>query len=158
MKETQHYINNKTLVKIIVDYQKLCRTAKREKRQEPQMPDVIGIYIMQLCEKIASRWNFSAYTFKDEFVLDAIERCVYAVKKFSIKKTNNAFGYLTQVAWRAMQKRINDERLQNYIKHKNSQVHFSFDNVEANDLSDKVILDFEERERQKKLDKTKKKR
>lgn len=45
-----------------------------------------------------------------------------------------------------MKKRINDEKKQNYIKHKNFQSLYvlgDFDGLSPNEMSDKVIDDFE---------------
>ena len=45
--------------------------------------------------------------------------CIAAVKNFNPDKTDNPFGYFTQIAWNAFIRRITKEKKQTYIKHKN---------------------------------------
>ena len=88
---------------------------------------------------------------------DAIERCVYAVKKFNARKSSSgAFSYLTTVAINAKKKRLKDEKKQNYIKHKYFQSQYltqDLEGLEPNEMSDKVIEDYESREERKLLTK-----
>lgn len=52
-------------------------------------------------------------------VCDGIENCVAAIDNFNPEKSNNAFGYFTQIAYNAFLRRIDKERKQQYVKHKN---------------------------------------
>lgn len=158
-KKVRNYINNPDLTAAIVQYQKECRKAVREKREQPTMPKYIGECIHSLCHKLTrgaaaapgrgvSRFDFGGYTYHDEMIDDAIERCVYAVHKFNAKKSSSAFGYLTMVAINAKKKRIKDEKKQHAILHKNFQTLSLFNEhlMEGhvpNDVSYKVVSDYE---------------
>lgn len=151
MPRVRNYVNNKDLTAAIVAYQKACKVAEHEGRPTPTIPNYVGQCIMQICNRLTRGFgfDFTGHTYRDEMVGDAIELCVYAVRKFNADKSSSgAFSYLTTVAINAMKKRIGDERKQQYIKHK----HFSsmyvlgdFDGATPNEHSDKVISDYEDR-------------
>lgn len=149
MGKKRNYCNNIDLTATIVKWQKSCRTAHRKKIDPPSIPHYVGECIYQICNRLTKgfKFDFSAYTYRDEMVADAIERCCYACYKFdATKSTAGAFSYLTTVAINAMKKRINDEKKQNYILHKNFQSLFVLGDVEGqspNEMSDKVVEDFE---------------
>ena len=152
MTKVQHYVNNKDFTKAVVQYQKECRKARRESRNQPPMTKYIGECITQICMRltVGPKFNFISYTYLDEMQRDAIERCCYAILKFKANKTKvGAFGYMTTVAVNAMKKRIQDEKKQNYAKHKYFQTLYMQQDLDGagvapNEHSDKVINDFED--------------
>ena len=158
-KKKNNYVNNKMLFEEFKKY----RAQPEDKRV---ISNYIGECIMQICQRLAFKPNFINYSYRDEMIDDAIENCVYAVPHFKPEASNNPFGYFTMVAWRAMIRRIQVEKKQNYIKHKNWQNKFLVDDIEGaglqassvtggtsgNDLSNQVIDMFE-----KKLTEVKKK-
>ncbi len=154
--KTRNYCNNVDLTNAIIDYQKLCRKNKRNEVPLPTMPKYIGECIYNICNRLTKgfNFNFQSYTYRDEMVLDAIERCCYAVHKFNHKKSSaGAFAYLTTVAINAQKKRIKDEQKVNYIKHKFFRSQFTnheMEGIEPNELSDKVIGDYEDKAAAKK--------
>jgi hypothetical protein len=153
-KKPKNYINNGDLTSCIVNYQKNCKKAEKAKQSQPTMPKYIGQCIMKICNRLTAgkNFNFASYSYRDEMIADAIERCCYAVLKFDATRAN-AFSYLTTVAVNAQKKRINDEKKQNYTKHKYFRSQFiqgDVEGMEPNELSDKVITDFEQRQQQKK--------
>lgn len=115
------------------------------------MPKYIGECIYNICNRLTKgfNFNFQSYTYRDEMVLDAIERCCYAVHKFNHKKsTAGAFAYLTTVAINAQKKRIKDEQKVHYIKHKffrAQSTNNTLPGIEPNELSDQVISNYEEK-------------
>jgi hypothetical protein len=157
MAKVRNYVNNKDLTQAIAEYQKDCRRATRNKLPTPSMPNYVGECILQICNRLTrgKSFDFSGHSYRDEMVADAIERSIYAVMKFNPKRSSSgAFSYLTTVAINAMKKRINDERRQNYTKHKFFQTQFMIGDIEGmspDEKSDKVISDFEERAAAKKL-------
>lgn len=147
----RQYVNNRDLTDAIVAYQESCKKAEKHNKPIPTMPKYIGECIMSICNRLTKGYgfDFSAYTFRDEMISDAIEICVYAVRKYNNEKsTSGAFSYLTTVAINAMKKRIGDEKKQNYIKHKNFQTRFmlhEIDGLAPDDLSERVVNDFEDK-------------
>jgi len=150
MIKKRNYINNFDLTQAIIQYQKDCKKSTKNGFTEPQMPKYIGECISSICNRLTQGFGFSfgGYSYHDEMIDDAIERCVYAVKKFNHKKaTAGAFSYLTTVAINAKKKRLKDEKKQNAIKHKWFQaqqyLNHELEGATPNELSDKVISDFE---------------
>lgn len=165
-KKPVNYINNDDLVKAILDWQFKCRDADQIGKEWPRQSDYIGRCIMQICNGLASRYNFANYSYRDEFVDDGIEACVNAIKSFNIEKTNKAFVYLTMVAFRAFQRRIIFERKQNAVKHKNFQHNFTLaaldgrlvdSGMQPNEYSNRVIDEYETKHMQPKAPVAKKK-
>jgi len=110
----RNYINNKSLYEAMLSYHE-----KRKAGEDPRIPDYVGQSIMLICNKLGTKLNFSGYTYKDEMIGDGIENCVAAVNNFDPSKSNNPFAYFTQIAWNAFLRRIQKEKKQSYIKHKN---------------------------------------
>ncbi len=156
MVKKRNYINNHDLTEAIVSYQKSCRKQEKQGLQAPIMPKYLGECIMSICNRLTQgfNFNFSSYSYRDEMIADAIERCIYAVRKFNYKKsTSGAFSYLTTVAVNAQKNRIKNEKKQNYIKHKYFQAQFmnqELEGMEPNEMSDKVVQDYEEKAAAKK--------
>lgn len=116
----KNYINNKDFYDAIVQYHERLKKHREEKRNtpEPRIPDYIGECFMLLARKIASRPNFSGYTYRDEMIDDGIENCVIGFHSFNPEKYQNPFSYFTQIIWFAFLRRIAKEEKHSYIKHK----------------------------------------
>lgn len=158
-KPKKNYVNNADFVAALNDYKQKLKTNPNIK-----IPNYIGICISDICNKMATRPNFSGYTFKDEMIGDAIENCLEAVGNFDSEKSKersrsgavNAFGYFSWIAWNAFIRRIAKEKKQIYIKYKNMQNLHIFDEYTAvdpynNEATNHIIENFET-----KLTKTKK--
>jgi len=147
----RNYVNNHDFVLALNEYK-----AKLKEDPNARIPEYIGVCISAICTKMATRPNFSGYSYKDEMVGDAIENCLDAVNNFDETKSAersrscavNAFGYFSRIAWNAFIRRIAKEKKQSYIKHKNMQninlhefqyIVDSFDN----EASNQIIEDFE---------------
>lgn len=114
MSTKKHYVNNSDLYKAIVEY-------KSKMKEDPGIgvPTYIGICIMQICNRLSTKPNFSGYSYKDEMISDGIENCLNAIKSFNEEKSKNPFAYFTQIAWNAFIRRISKEKKEVYLKHKN---------------------------------------
>lgn len=117
----KHYVNNAELLESLLDYQKRCRKAKREKISKPKIPDYVAISLMQIAEKFSHRPNFASYTFRDEMIADAIENCIMYIDNFDPKKSRNPFAYFTQIIYYAFIRRIEKEKKQLYVKYKSTE-------------------------------------
>jgi DNA-directed RNA polymerase specialized sigma24 family protein len=93
-------------------------------------------------------------------ISDGIIDCIAAVDNFDPDRTNNPFAYFTQIAWNAFIRRIQKEKKQTYIKHKNFENSFLMNelwndseniHLKANEYSSEVVRSYEN-----KLTKTKK--
>ncbi len=114
----RNYVNNPEFLQAIVDYKKLCNEAEDAGDSTPQIPNYIGHCIYQISTRLASKPNFSGYSYKDEMISDGLENAVQALGNFDPEKSHNPFAYFTQIIWYAFLRRIEKEKKQLYIKHK----------------------------------------
>jgi len=114
----KNYVNNPEFLQAIVDYKKLCVDAEDSGDDKPQIPDYIGECIYQISTRLASKPNFSGYSYKDEMISDGLENAIQALGNFDPDKSSNPFAYFTQIIWYAFLRRIDKEKKQLYIKHK----------------------------------------
>jgi len=151
----KQYVNGKDLYLAMVAYREKVDKAKLDGRPQPVIPDYVGVCFMLICNKLSTKPNFMGYSYRDEMIADAIENCVAAAHSFDPEKSNNPFAYFTQIAWNAFLRRIQKEKKQAYIKHKNfensgimdelydqSEGGFSVQ-VKHNEYSDDIIRNFE---------------
>jgi len=160
-KRKTNYINNKTLYGAMIHYKNDLQHALEHDADKPQVPRYIGESILLICNNLAKKPNFSGYTYKVDMISDGIIDCISAVDNFDPDKTNNPFAYFTQIAWNAFLRRIEKEKKQTYIKHKNYENSFllmdMYDEanqsvqLKSNEYSDEIVRAFEAR-----LTKTKK--
>jgi hypothetical protein len=113
-----NYIDNKKMYAEFVEYKKLCQIAKKDKGDNPRIPDYIGECFLLLANNISHKPNFFNYTYKDEMISDGIENCILYAYNFNPKKSKNPFAYFTQIIYFAFIRRINKEKKQLYVKRK----------------------------------------
>ena len=114
----KNYVNNPEFLAAIVAYKKLCVEAEDCGDDKPIIPDYIGECIYQISNRLASKPNFSGYSYKDEMISDGLENAIQALGNFDPDKSSNPFAYFTQIIWYAFLRRIEKEKKQLYIKHK----------------------------------------
>lgn len=115
----KHYVNNKALYEEMVKYKAATRKADAEGTNKPRVPDYVGICLMKICERLSHRPNFINYSYRDDMIADGIENCIAAVDNFDPDRYDNPFAFFTMIAWNAFIRRIDKEKKQSYIKHKN---------------------------------------
>ena len=119
MKRTKkNYINNPEFLEAVVAYKKLCVEAENSGDDLPQIPNYIGECIFKISTRLASRPNFSGYSYKDDMISDGLENAIQALGNFDPEKSSNPFAYFTQIIWYAFLRRIEKEKKQLYVKHK----------------------------------------
>ena len=121
MTKKRNYVNNPDFLQALVDYKKACKEAEDSGDKMPQVPEYVGKCIMLISQRLATKPNFSGYTFKEEMVSDGIENCLQYIHNFDPEKSSNPFAYFTQIIWYAFLRRIQKEKKQTYIKFKASQ-------------------------------------
>jgi len=150
-KRVNNYINNKTLYSAMIQYKNAVEDAEKEGKEKPKVSDYIGQSILLICNNLAKKPNFSGYTYKQDMISDGIMDCIAAVDNFNPDKTNNPFAYFTQIAWNAFLRRIQKEKKQTYIKHKNYENSILMDEhwehstnqLKTNEYSDELVRNFE---------------
>lgn len=135
----------------MIQYKNSIEEAEKEGLPKPQVTRYIGESILLICNNLAKKPNFSGYTYKQDMISDGIMDCIAAVDNFNPDKTNNPFAYFTQIAWNAFLRRIQKEKKQTYIKHKNYEnsvlleEHWehSTPQLKTNEYSDEVVRNYE---------------
>jgi len=159
-KKAVNYINNKTLYAAMIEHRLKLAESKEQEKPKPQVSNYIGQSILLICNNLAKKPNFSGYTYKQDMISDGIIDCIAAVDNFDPDRTNNPFAYFTQIAWNAFIRRIQKEKKQTYIKHKNFENSFLMNelwndseniHLKSNEYSAEVVRSYEN-----KLTKTKK--
>jgi len=160
MARVKNYINNKTLYTSMIEHRTKLNSALADNKPKPQVSNYIGQSILLICNNLAKKPNFSGYTYKQDMISDGIIDCIAAVDNFDPDRTNNPFAYFTQIAWNAFIRRIQKEKKQTYIKHKNFENSFLMNelwndseniHLKSNEYSSEVVRSYEN-----KLTKTKK--
>lgn len=153
----KHYVNNKTLYEEMVKHHEMLRYCEKNNKPKPKVSNYVGEAILLICNRLSYKPNFINYTYKEEMISDGIENCIMAVDSFNPEKSNNPFAYFTQIAFNAFLRRIQKEKKQTYIKHKNFENLFIMDEIEAsinektgqvsiiNEFSNEIISSFEEK-------------
>lgn len=140
--KTRDYINNEDLYAEMVKYKQLCLQAEREGKPRPVASDYIGRAIMSISEKLASKFNFASYSYRDEMVLDGIENVVrYSLNNFDPLVTKNPFAYFTTAIYHAFLKRLAEEDKQNYLKYKNFQKLLGTEGDDGAEYSDEFFAE-----------------
>ena len=112
----RNYVNNPEFLEAIIAYKKLCSDAEDSGDKRPQIPNYIGQCIYQISTRLASKPNFSGYSYKDEMICDGLENAIQALGNFDPNKSHNPFAYFTQIIWYAFLRRIEKEKKQQDIK------------------------------------------
>ena len=118
---TRNYVNNKDLLDALIEYQAACKEAEDSGDPKPRVPDYIGTCIFQIATRLATKPNFSGYSYKEDMISDGIENCLLYINNFNPEKSQNPFAYFTQIIWYAFLRRIQKEKKQMYIRFKSSQ-------------------------------------
>lgn len=117
----KNYVNNPDFLEALIKYQKDCREAEDAGDERPRVPDYIGTCIFQIGTRLATKPNFSGYSYKEDMISDGIENCLLYINNFNPEKSSNPFAYFTQIIWYAFLRRIAKEKKQMYIRFKSSQ-------------------------------------
>lgn len=116
-----HYVDNKQLYTVILDYKQQLNDALANEQPKPQIPDYVGKCILQIAQRLSTKPNFINYSYREEMISDGIENCISYFDNFDPSKSDNPFAYFTQIIYYAFLRRIQKEKKQVYIKHKTAE-------------------------------------
>ena len=68
----KHYVNNKELYTVMQEYISKVREAEDSGSTLPRVPDHVGRALVQIANRLATKPNFSGYTYKEEMISDGI--------------------------------------------------------------------------------------
>ena len=131
-----HYIDNKKFTKAIMDHNTDRLERASVGKEACRISWYIGQCIIDIANRLATKRNFSGYTWKGEMIDDAIMSCTKAVTKFDPsklppEKKPNGLAYFTSVANRAFINRI---------QYENRQLELN-DNIVIDDYDYRFVLD-----------------
>lgn len=124
-----HYVDNKKLYTVIIQYKADVQLAEVEQRQKPQIPNYVGECILLIAQRLATKPNFINYSYREEMISDGIENCISYFDNFDPSKSDNPFAYFTQIIYYAFLRRIQKEKKQVYIKHKTAENSMLFNEI-----------------------------
>lgn len=121
-KQSIHYIDNNKFDEEIRKHKTACQEAdntgiEKNSSEYPRISNYLGSCITKICKKIASRGNFSGYSYIDEMVSDAQYICIKYFNKFDPDRGYKAFSYFSKIAWQAFLGRIAYEKNQEVVKY-----------------------------------------
>ncbi len=137
-----HYVDNKQLYTVIIDYKNRVAEAKKNNFDKPQIPDYVGLCILQIANRLSTKPNFINYSYREEMISDGIENCISYFDNFDPAKSDNPFAYFTQIIYFAFLRRIQKEKKQVYTKHKIAENSIVFDEVVEVSDHDDFVMDF----------------
>lgn len=117
----RNYVNNPDLLQALISYRNACNEAEDAGDSTPKVPEYIGKCILLIATRLATKPNFSGYSYKEEMISDGIENCLQYIHNFDPEKSSNPFAYFTQIIWYAFLRRIQKEKKQTYIRFKASE-------------------------------------
>jgi hypothetical protein len=118
---TTHYVDNKQLYAVIIQYKTDVEVAEQNNQPKPQIPNYVGECILLIAQRLATKPNFINYSYREEMISDGIENCISYFDNFDPSKSDNPFAYFTQIIYYAFLRRIQKEKKQVYIKHKSTE-------------------------------------
>lgn len=108
------YIDNKKFFAEMVKYVNDYNEKEAAGEPLPTMSDYIGESFLKIATNLAHKKNFAGYKYKDEMISDGYFDCIRYAHKFDENKTNNPFGYFTQICYYAFLRKINKEKKKLY--------------------------------------------
>lgn len=126
---TSHYVDNKHLYQVIIDYKQNIKAAEHLGINKPEIPNYIGHCILLIANRLSLKPNFVNYSYREEMISDGVENCISYFDNFDPDKSNNPFAYFTQIIYFAFLRRIQKEKKQLYIKHKSLENSMLFNSL-----------------------------
>lgn len=126
-KRSKYYINPDELKEEI---------SKFQSGKDDIMSDKLGEMLIKLAERFASLPNFSGYSYKEDFIGDAIYRMIQQIDKINLDHPKcNCFSYLTQICYHVYIAKIKKEKKYSETKELLKEEYF-------NDLETAEIIHF----------------
>jgi DNA-directed RNA polymerase specialized sigma subunit len=85
-------------------------------KQQNKMTDELSKMVMLLCERIANRPNFAAYTYIDDMKSYALLNIVKNWRSFDATKSSNVFSYLSTYIFNSFIQYLKAEKKQRNIR------------------------------------------
>lgn len=121
-KDPKHYVDNAKLHEAMTEYYNGYQEHLKTGVDKPVISNYIGECLYLIASGLSLKPRFRGYSFREEMISDGIENCIqYALHNYNPYKTKNPFSYFTTIIKYAFLRRIEEEKKQQYLKHKNYQ-------------------------------------
>lgn len=121
-KKSKNYIENEMLYEQILSWKTEYDKIKAESGKEIGVSNELTISIYTIAKRLATRYNFNGYPFRDDMVQDAMYVILKYMRNYDLSKTN-PHAYITTCCWNAFRNRINIEK-KNAIKKYKHYINF----------------------------------
>lgn len=145
------YVNGKELHLELAIYHEAYQQSLLAGTEKPRISEKLGHAFLQIATRMASRPNFSGYSYKDDMISDAIMQCISKVHTYDPARVNqdfpSGFAWVSQVAWNSFVGRIKKEQHQSSVKAKLIREKLSSDFIQHgvdadNETSDNSFVNF----------------
>ena len=77
----RNYVNNADFLEALIAYKKACTEAEDAGDEKPRCPDYIGKCIYQIATRLATKPNFSGYSYKDDMISHVLKTvyCIWGI-------------------------------------------------------------------------------
>lgn len=136
----EKFIDNERFHQLILEYHE-----RKKQNPKERIPEEVGKMIITMAKRLATRYVFNNYTFKEEFINDAILRAVEIFDNYDPVKYDKPFAYFTLVMWRTFLQRIQKEKQERTKREKLVMVDDIFSLQEGDDCyvnKDSLIQDY----------------
>lgn len=136
----ENYIDNDKFHELILKYHE-----KKKVNPKERIPEEAGKMIIMMANRLATRYVFNNYTFKEEMVNDAILRAIEIFDNYDPIKYDKPFAYFTLVMWRTFLQRIQKEKQERTKREKLIMVDEIFSLQEGDDCTisrDSLLQDY----------------
>lgn len=131
----EYYINNREFYEELIEY-----FDNLKKESDISIPECIWLKFHKLTVRISMLPKFSGYTYKEEFMSDAILLCAIKVTKFNPKKSQNPFAFFTQIITNCYWARIAGENKE--VNKKKDLLYLYKEDKSEMDSSDKYDISY----------------
>ena len=137
-KSNKRYINGVDMHNALVMFYNA-----KSKNENIAIPGFLGECLNHIATNLASKINFSSYSYKEEMVGDAIVKMMEAIvlEKYDAAVSQNPFAYFTQITWNSFLQRIAKEKKEQYIVHKNMDNMLQDEDIYSDDEDYRSISD-----------------
>lgn len=136
----ENYIDNDRFHQLILKYHE-----RKKENPKERIPEEAGKMIIMMANRLATRYVFNNYTFKEEMINDAILRAVEIFDNYDPIKYDKPFAYFTLVMWRTFLQRIQKEKQERTKREKLVMVDEIFSLQEGDDCAinrDSLLQDY----------------
>lgn len=110
------YINGKEMYSELVIYNNQYLESIKNNEEKPQVSDKLCNSFIQIATRLSNSYNFVGYSYKEDMIGDAIEKCLKKVHCFDPNQSEQSFSFFTQICWNSFLLRIKKEQQQSSVK------------------------------------------